>query len=702
MRLREINIKPYYNKANEDIAKEFYYPCMAASKLYERATGYFGSTIYILSWGCLKEFINNGGKIRIICSPYLSKTDQEAIEEGISALSSEELKDNLWGEFQEIFSKKTLTAPERVLACLIAMNQLEIKVAVGKQDVNRLFHDKVGVFYDAEDAVAFRGSINETFKGISNDGNFESFDAFTSWGEYNDVERLNGIKNDFNTIWENRHDKIQTLELPNSIKSLIQTHARKESHWVEALEEVTASIDKSAQWSADKKPGGKRPRKHQLDALEAWDKNGRKGILEHATGSGKTFSAMCAIRKEIERNHPVLVLVPSVGLLQQWHKELSEVFNDIDIKYLLCGGGNSYWKERTMLKTFTRPGVEIPRITIAVMGTAVTEEFRNKMYQSDELMVVADEVHRMGSLGNRQFFSVRCGARLGLSATPRRYNDPDGTNAILDFFGGLIPPPYTLEDAINAGVLCKYFYHPNVVNLTEDEQNRWDDISNKISIEYAKLITKHDEVSILNNDRLKMMLLQRARIVKNARNKIKLAVDILCKNYKDNHRWIVYCDNQGQMRDVLNEISAKELRVYEYHSNLPDESRRATLKSFEQIGGIIVSIRCLDEGIDIPSTTHALILASSQNPREFIQRRGRILRLSGNKHFAYLYDTIVIPNDFAETDKQDKIVQTELARAIQFGEWSEDQACIVHLKTVAIDNNLDYNQLQTIGVENDE
>ena len=265
-----------------------------------------------------------------------------------------------------------------------------------------------------------------------------------------------------------------------------------------------------------------------------------------------------------------------------------------------------------------------------------------------------------------------------------------------------MPPPYTLKDAIADEVLCKYFYHPSVVSLTEKEQKEWDAISNKISVEYAKAVTASGEKEAINNERVKMLLLQRARIIKNACNKVNLAVEILLKNYKEGDRWIVYCDNQIQMRNVLDALKSTGIRSYEYHSELSDNNRTATLEYFEQIGGVVVSIRCLDEGIDIPNTTHALILASSQNPREFIQRRGRILRLSDNKNFAYLFDAIVIPNHFSETDKVDRIVETELSRAIQFGEWSRDKKCIVDLKLLAIDNNIDYQQLQSVGIENDE
>lgn len=703
MALRDIQFKSFYNKADTDIAKEFYLPCMAASLQYDRATGYFGSTVYLLSWSCLKEFVSKGGKIRIICSPYLSKPDQEAIDEGLSAKSSDEQKEELFNEFREIFKKEQLSAPERVLACLIALGHLEIKVAVGKHDVNRLFHDKVGVFYDDADSVAFRGSINETFNGISDDGNFESFDAFTSWGDGNDVERLNGIKRDFDQIWNNQNSQICVYDLPESIKKIISTHAKKETHWTEALDEVAVTIDKSKIWTADKRPGGKKPREHQLNALETWNQRGRKGIFEHATGSGKTFTAMCAIRKELEIGHPVLILVPSVGLLKQWHDELQKMYNDMDVRYLLCGSGNSTWKERSMLNTFTRPGLpQTKRITIAVMDTASSEDFLTKVVSSNELMVVADEVHRMGSPGNRRFFEVNAGARLGLSATPRRYGDPEGTSAILDYFGGLIPPPYTLKDAIDDGVLCKYFYHPSVVSLSVSEQKEWDDLSKRISVEYAKAVAASNEKDALNHDKVKMLLLHRARIIKNAENKVHLAVAILSRYYKEGDRWIVYCDNQMQMRSVLEALKGTNIRSFEYHSDLSDSNREAALQYFEKIGGVVVSIRCLDEGIDIPNTTHALILASSQNPREFIQRRGRILRLSDNKHFAYLFDAIVVPNHFSETDKVDRIVETELSRAIQFGEWSRDKKCIVDLKLLAIDNNIDYQQLQSYGIENDE
>lgn len=699
MALKDHSFRTSYNKIDHDIAKEFYLPCMRNAIRYDRATGYFSSSIYILSWSYLKEFVTNGGKMRVVCSPYLAVKDQDAIEEGTISLSSEEQRDNLFKEFEKIFKKDTLSAPERVLACLIAKGIMEIKIAVGKYDPNRLFHDKVGLFYDTKGSVvAFRGSVNETFKGLPDDGNFESLDVFETWRNKSEEERVIDIQHQFERVWQNQNDKIVAIELPKNIKELVAKHATKESTWTEALDEVLYTIDKASIWSADKRPNGKRPREHQLNALDAWEKNFRRGIFEHATGSGKTFSAMCAIRKCIEEGSPVIILVPSVGLLDQWHRELKEVFSDLDVQYLLCGGGFTDWKREMVLRAFTDTCFDEKRITIAVMETAASPDFYNQVVSSDKLFLVADEVHRMGSENRRRIFTINAGRRLGLSATPKRYGDPVGTECIFNYFGGIVGQPYTLKNAIDDNVLCHYFYFPHIVSLNKSEQEEWDEISKKISKFVARLSSQNED-NIMSNNQIKKLLIQRSRIIKNADAKIKLAYDVLRNDYKEGDRWIVYCDNHAQLNDVLTRLLNAGMRAYEYHSELGKDKKEQTLKYFSTIGGIIVSIRCLDEGIDIPNTTHALILASSQNPREFVQRRGRILRKSNNKNFSYLHDAIVIPDKFASSDKAGSIIEMELVRSIQFGEWSEDSKCIVDLKLLAIDNNIDYNNIKLSSQE---
>lgn len=704
MQLKELKIKSSYKKISDDIAEDFYIPCMKASSRYDRISGYFGSTIYIIAWKGLKTFVNdNHGVMRVICSPYLTQQDYEAITKGTIAKKNADLSELLFKEMKKIFAKETLSNPEKVLACLICSGNLEIKMAVG-EDHNRLFHDKVGIFHDnSGNSIGFRGSINETYKGLSNDGNFESLDAFTSWEEGKDQTRLNDIDKDFNLLWENKIKEVKVYDIPESIKEDIRKHYKKDSyHWIELIDEIEVSIDKSEIWSADKTKGGRKPRKHQLDALEKWDANGRRGILEHATGSGKTFTAMCAIRKELEEGHPVIILVPSIGLLDQWKEELNSTLTGLDIQYLLCGGSNSKWKNGTTLQSWTKSGIDKMRITIAVMDTAYSNEFLTKVSWSDNLFIVADEVHRMGSPSRRAFMSAaNCGARLGLSATPRRYGDPIGTQAIIDFFGAIIQPPYTLKNAIEDGVLTRYFYHPYEVQLDEEEQAQWDDITKQIKALYARMPLAEKQAS-MNNNRFKMLLLKRARITKEATKKIKIAKDIILNNYEEGQRWIVYCDNKKQLDKVVVELqSAGISKVTKYYSDMPGDKKK-TLEYFNIIGGIIVSIKCLDEGIDIPSTTHALILASSKNPREFVQRRGRILRRHYGKNYASLYDTIVIPKNINSKVIHDTIVEGELARAIQFGDWAENKSCTAILKMIAQENKIDYNSLLTDGEEGDE
>ena len=131
--------------------------------------------------------------------------------------------------------------------------------------------------------------------------------------------------------------------------------------------------------------------------------------------------------------------------------------------------------------------------------------------------------------------------------------------------------------------------------------------------------------------------------------------------------------------------------------------RNETLDYFSSFGGVLVSIRCLDEGIDIPSTTHALILASSKIPRQFIKRRGSILRRADGKNFAYLFDVVVTPNGEMKDDtRTTSIIESELSRAIQFGEWAENPSCIAELKNIAIDYGVDIAASSQEGVEGNE
>ncbi len=702
MSLDSFEFKASYNKAEDDIAEGFYLPCMRASIRYDRISGFFGSTIYIIAWSALKEFIVHGGRMRLICSPYISDDDEAALSEGYSARNNGLLAGSIKEEVEALFASPALSAPARLLAYLVSEEIIDVKIAVpGEQagaDTKRMFHDKVGVFSDDSLSVGFRGSMNETFKGLSSDGNIESIDVFPSWADARDRERVETASSFFDRLWEGVVPGVAVYSFPSDVKAVLKDKA-KGADWEQLLDEIKVTQNRAAKWKPDKRPGGNSPREHQTNALEAWVAAGRRGIFEHATGSGKTFTAICAIRAAFGRGESVLVLVPSRNLLGQWYKELTETIGDVLVNYLLCGDGHNEWRKDSTLRAWTSPGAGQNRVVISTMDTAVAPDFISGVAQGAHIFLVADEVHRLGSQERRRLFTLDTGARLGLSATPRRYGDQIGTQAIMDYFGGIIPPPFTLEDAIQAGVLTKYFYHPQKLSLTKAEQEQWDAITEDI----RKLLARSKgDVDLDSNPRLKMLLINRARIVKNAANKVPLALDVLRKQYRPGQKWIVYCDNIDQLKAVLHTAMRAGFDAYEYYAGMAGD-RDMTIDYFEDNGGVLISIKCLDEGVDIPSTTHALILASSQNPREFIQRRGRILRRAKGKHFAELYDAITMPvMAEGEDEKSLSIITAELSRAIQFGESAENYSGVTDLKNIAAEFQIDFNTIRNGGLEDDD
>jgi len=707
MYLSDMDFAPAYDKAESDIAEDFYIPCMKIATKYDRISGYFGSTVYIIAWSALKAFMDNAGKMRIICSPYIAEQDEAALAQGYSARNDKLLADSIIKEFEDLLESDDLSAPSKLLAYLVVEGIVDVRIAVptGKEnpEARRLFHDKVGIFKDeAGNFVGFRGSMNETFKGLSDDGNIESIDVFPNWLDGRDKERAEKAAGFFDRLWERKISGIEIYAFPEAAKEILKVKTSGVK-WQELLDEIKVTQSRAQKWKPSQSKDAKIPRKHQINALEAWEKNGRRGIFEHATGSGKTFTAICAINNSLNRGESVLILVPSRDLLKQWNKELRDNLKDQEVYYMLCGDGNTEWKRPGELSAWTGHTDSMRRIVIATMDTACSPEFIHKLNQGEHLFIVADEMHRMGSPKRRNILSINSGPRLGLSATPRRYGDPVGTAALFDYFGGLIPPPFTLYDAIKSGVLTRYFYHPQRISLSETEQENW----NKLTDEIKKLIarsgkTENGKLNIDGNPRLKQLLINRARIVKNAAGKVPLAFKVLEEHFEDGQKWIIYCDNIDQLHEVSVGARRRGFDAYEYYAEMEGD-RDTTLDYFSKNGGVLVSIKCLDEGVDIPSTTHALVLASSQNPREFIQRRGRILRRAEGKLFAHLYDAITVPVVMEDEDEKGlSIISAELARAIEFGTEAENPACITDLKNIAVDYQIDYDAIKDGGIEEDE
>jgi superfamily II DNA or RNA helicase len=283
-----------------------------------------------------------------------------------------------------------------------------------------------------------------------------------------------------------------------------------------------------------------------------------------------------------------------------------------------------------------------PRIVVAVVGSAVSEDFLKRLISGKHLMIVGDEVHTLGQAQCIPLLNKlqECGAFLGLSATYTRFGDLEGTERIENIFGHPLKPSFTIKEAIKSGRLVNYDYNIENCYLTESESENYASLSKEIE----KLMAREKGTSFKAFSKvLQILIFQRAKIIKQAERKSVIARKILEQNYQTKDRWLVYCDDVNQINRIEDSLKGLNLTLLKYYDAMAGD-KMETLNYFGEKGGVLLAIKCLDEGIDIPSATHALILASSQNPREYIQRRGRVLRSnpeSGKTH-AYIFDPVTL------------------------------------------------------------
>jgi len=682
--LSVLQLKMEYRSLKDDPVRDFYRPCLLNSILYQRASGYFRSTVFSVVGTYLLEFVRRGGQVRLICSPELTSKDIESITLGYDK-KGDVVERALIQEVDNLLREDRTSFNTRLLATLIAVGAMEIKVAI-RADGRGLYHEKIGIFSDGlGNSVSFKGSANETWGGWHEQGNFESIEVFCNWHGGSEAERVRNHVAHFESLWSERDPDIQVFAFPENA--------------AERLREVAFdSLEKIELESTSASPSGRNPMKHQLSAVDSWIAAGERGIFEHATGSGKTFTALMILQRHTSQGGASLVVVPSKLLLEQWSSEIEKEIPKAVV--LLAGGGHNTWKKSHRLSAMTdRDDSTVGRIIVATMSTASSDNFRKQVTGGDHLLVVADEVHQIGSPENSKILELESGKRLGLSATPTRYGDPDGTEKIFEYFGKVIPPRISLADAIKAGRLVPYEYYPHPVSLTMEEADEWRDYTKRISREIARGGTDEAGNQRLTR-RAKMLLIHRSRIAKKAQNKIQLACSVLSRSYKDGQSWLVYCEDENQLSELMLELKGRGMSPVEYHSKMAGD-RKATMSWFRSFGGILLSIRCLDEGVDIPDVSHALILASSQNPRQFIQRRGRVLRKADGKHTAFVHDAIVVPVSAIGEPEQISLLRSELVRAVEFSNHAVNRSAGAELRNIAIDLGINPDELTESGVEED-
>lgn len=661
-----------YTSSSDDLVRDFFAPVLAVASRYDRAVAYFRSSFYSLSGSAVAAFALSGGKVRLLCSPDLTESDLVAIVAGDD--NGTVLREAALRELRRIAEAPGAADGMAVFEALVAVGAIEIRLAA-MRDGSGVFHDKVGVLKDADgNVLSFVGSANETWSAWSGHANHESFEVFCSW--LGDEPRVREHAEFFEYAWAGRLDRVAVVTATDAIREgLVSLSAPEEG--LDVLRAAVATPEGAAPRAA-----GPPLFPHQEQALQSWRAAGRRGILKHATGSGKTITALEAIREQIARGRPALVLVPSILLLEQWHDVASDYLRHEDPTILRAGGGHNAWRKPGILRSQMSSDIRGPRLTLATLQTAVSEAFQRSWIDSDDLLVVCDEVHRFGAPGYEPLGAHKSGPRLGLSATPERFRDPDGTKRIQEFFGPVLDPIVSLRDAIEWGRLVPYEYRFEVATLTEDEVEAWNALTDRI----ARALGGAEDLSRLP-PQVKTLLIQRSRIAKKAVSKASLAASVVKERFHEGEHWLVYCEDSEQLRQVRQSLADAKVDSLEYRSEMRS-NHAAVLERFERLGGVLVSIRCLDEGIDIPVISHAVILASSQNPREYIQRRGRVLRTSPGKRRAQIHDVLVLP----PRDNQERfasLVLSEVARAHEFAKDAQNASAALLLESLAIEWGVD-------------
>lgn len=619
-----------YSTSKNNLVSEFYEPALSRAVRYDRSSGYFSSALMSLIPLGFADFVSRGGKVRLICSPQLTQADFEAVVQvGQNVDDLQTMLSNLRDLVSSEDPDKALIA--RVFSSLLASGVLEMRIAV--TNLSGIFHDKVGIFEDVKgDYISFIGSANETAAAWSGFVNHENLEVFNSTVR-DDTRRVIKHVSYFEDLWANRDDTVKTLDVRSVEREIFQIAPP------EQLKDILVKIRKTPRRSEDPEDREVPPiplRDYQTQVLDTWSAAGHKGVITFATGAGKTITCLEAISRWCADGRPALVLVPSEYLLRQWSDEISKWLPHAGL--LIVGGkGNGPAKWAPYLEAFSKQfASSMPRIVLSTYASARSDSFKKKFKTGSHVLVAADEVHTFGSVENRALANwLEVGATLGMSATPERKWDVEGTNAIFEYFGEKLEPAFTLEDALKADYLSVYDYYFERCYFTPSEDAEWEEITQRYVRAWlmaGKKMTK----------KVTDILIERARISKAAVNKTSKTVEILEKNFSRDDRWLVYCESISHLNEVseaIRERAIPGLQILEYHSKNSAEHTEA-IRFLSKTGGVMLAVKCLDEGVDLPRVNKAIIMASSTNPREYIQRRGRVLRKHPDKSSAQIYDLL--------------------------------------------------------------
>ena len=702
--------------------EKFFNDCLENSREFDLQLGYFSSaTISVLADG-FASFISNGGHMRLIINHIVSEEDKNAISKGLHGgiidcfdLTNFETLRQTFDEYQQQFFD--------CLAFLIYNKRIDIRI-IKPRNKKGIAHTKSGQFRDGDSITSFTGSANFTISGLFN--NLEEIKIDRSDSIDKMVRnRIASQREDFDIIMEGRKTNVEYLS-PEKLVSAIQSNFGDKD--IEELLDVEKKLRKiKAERSIRERqermdmacediavieprfpyPSG--PREYQQTAFENWKDNGQRGLFAMATGTGKTITSLNCLLEIYKRKgyYKAIILVPTVTLVNQWEQECRKFqFSNIIKVY----SKNLNWRDEVERVSFnekykTDREPEVSYIIISTYASYSREKVFKVLNGFDKrrLLMIADECHNMGSSSLvKRLKEIPYLRRIGLSATPKRQFDDEGNEKLNDFFGSKekYTYEYSMEEAIKNGVLCKYMYYPHIVNLTQEEMDAYVELSERI----AKYFNYDKEVFEHIDEKLKMMLLTRKRIVHKAARKLDIFRNIILKRFeeKGNLKYSLIYVPEGNKPDYvgggddfdvsedIEDDNDMEHLIDQYTRVVTEIDDHVTVRKF--VSGqkdrdeilydfaegklhVLTSMKCLDEGVDVPRSELAIFCASTGNPRQFIQRRGRVLRTHPDKKMAELHDLVVAPevNPYSDCYRMEQsLLRGELARVSNFAQLSEN------------------------------
>ena len=731
--LSDVHFKHSYTSGYDE-PKDFFTEALIESCNFDLGLGFFSSSgIRSLSYG-FALFIANGGKMRVVMNHILSKEDKEVIENGQKHLI-EDFEDNILCDIKKLI--ETLSKEDeqffRCLSYLISVDRIKFLATVSTK--GGLGHDKYGIFKDEKgNKVAFIGSANFSQSALELNG--ETITVFTS---PNDDNRIAEYQTLFDQSWEN--DTPHLIHIPiEHVKTFIRekfpeaplTNLIEEG--INLRESIGMDNDVPQKYY---KPISKRildkielkeqeprfpfpeERKIQIDAYNAWIGNGKKGMFAMATGSGKTVTALNCIRKQYKENgyYKAIIVVPTQALAIQWEHE-AKSFN---FQNIVSTHSDKDWKD-VLSRYITRSLLDSTKSIILITTYATfnrndIQSFLKKVRGAETFIYVADEAHNIGSQNSLKHLPEMINWRIGLSATPERIYDDLGTEKLYEFFDSKPPKytyRYTMKQAIEEGILCHYDYYPIFIDLTSSEMEEYERISDQL----RKYIDADTGKYKPNAERL---LLKRKRIIHKAENK-KIAISDLLEELKQKQKLdytFVFVPEGYEPDYSINDsynIDQDDIHIideyaqmfkehgYSYHKYISGlDDAPSILQNFADGDiQILLSMKCLDEGVDIPRAEHAIFCSSTGNPRQFVQRRGRVLRKCKGKEKARIWDLIVTPpNILDESNKIERnLFFNEVKRIVNFAALADNQIDILYGNLLAYCEALKINLFDLLDKEN--